>query len=296
MKYDIVIIGAGPSGLALAHYLSNLNIKILIIDREKTIGGCHRVRRVNNIFTEHGPRIYSDTFVVFIQILEELNIDFKEFFVEYRFKLSEIGNQTINKVISRRELLLLGKEFIKLIFNNNYGININLEDYLINNNFKDDSIDIINRICKLSDGGGIDKYTLNEFLELLNQQFSHVLYQPKVPNDIGLFKIWQDYLENKGVDFYLDTNITDIRVIKNKIEYIDTKDIRIFGDKYIFAIPPINLNNIIETFNLDHNWGDIKKYAEDTAYFDYISVTFHWDTELELPKVYGFPKSSWGCN
>ena len=32
----------------------------------------------------------------------------------------------------------------------------------------------------------------------------------------------------------------------------------------------------------------------ETAYIDYISVSFHWDKKLELPKIYGFPKSSWG--
>lgn len=69
MNYDIVIIGAGPTGLAFAQCCKNLNLKILIIDREQTIGGCHRVRRefINNeyIFTEHSPRVYFNNFVNF---------------------------------------------------------------------------------------------------------------------------------------------------------------------------------------------------------------------------------------
>ena len=60
--YDYLIVGAGPCGLALAWYLSKLNKKILIVEKENTIGGCHRVRRVNGLFTEHGPRIYLDNY------------------------------------------------------------------------------------------------------------------------------------------------------------------------------------------------------------------------------------------
>jgi len=45
MKYDLIIIGAGPSGLALAQCLRNDFNKILIIEKESSIGGCHRVIR-----------------------------------------------------------------------------------------------------------------------------------------------------------------------------------------------------------------------------------------------------------
>ncbi len=67
--YDYVIIGAGPTGLTIAHYMSKINKKCIIIEKEKDIGGCHRVTReyINNeyLFTEHGPRVYSDVFFKF---------------------------------------------------------------------------------------------------------------------------------------------------------------------------------------------------------------------------------------
>jgi phytoene dehydrogenase-like protein len=73
--YDLVIVGGGPAGLALAHCCSRLHKKILVIDKEHTIGGCHRVKRVHNgMFTEHGPRIYLSIYLNFFYLLSEIGI------------------------------------------------------------------------------------------------------------------------------------------------------------------------------------------------------------------------------
>ncbi len=55
--YDYAIVGAGPAGLTMALYLAKNNKHVILIDRELTIGGCHRVRRVDGMFSDHGPRI-----------------------------------------------------------------------------------------------------------------------------------------------------------------------------------------------------------------------------------------------
>ena len=81
---DYTIIGAGPCGLTVAWILSNYGKKCVIIDREDSIGGCHRVRRTKEgYFTEHGPRIYINNFVCFIALLKDMGIDFYDIFVPY---------------------------------------------------------------------------------------------------------------------------------------------------------------------------------------------------------------------
>jgi len=296
--YDIVIVGAGPAGLALAQCISHLNKRILIIEKEDVIGGCHAVRRVNTYFTEHGPRVYSETYTVFKDLLKEMNLNFYDMFTKYNFTITQIGGETIFSVLSWGELTYLSYEFIKLMFNNNHGLNTILQDYLYSNNFKPESIEIIDRICKLTDGGGVDKYTLQEFLQLFNQQFFYALYQPKTPNDIGLFKIWKQFLEKRGVTFYLESTIKNINLNNSLIESIvvsvNNHLETIYADKYIMAIPPKNLLEMVNTYTIPHNWGNLNDYAEKTAYIDYVSVSFHWNTDLKLPKIYGFPKSSWG--
>lgn len=62
-EYDYCIIGAGPTGLTVSYLLSKIGKKCILIDKNKDIGGCHRVDRVNGLFTEHGPRIYSSSYI-----------------------------------------------------------------------------------------------------------------------------------------------------------------------------------------------------------------------------------------
>ena len=76
MENDFVIIGAGPAGLTLSYTLSYLGYKVVLIEKEKTIGGCHRVNRVDGLFAEHGPRVYSDAYVNMRSLLGHMEIDF----------------------------------------------------------------------------------------------------------------------------------------------------------------------------------------------------------------------------
>src|ERR1044071_7302045 len=85
--YDYVIVGAGPSGLTLAWYLANYGKKILLIEREKEIGGCHRVQRVNGLFTEHGPRIIVSNYFSLKDILKQIGLKFEDLYVPYYFRI-----------------------------------------------------------------------------------------------------------------------------------------------------------------------------------------------------------------
>ena len=305
-KYDIIIIGGGPAGLALAQCYLKINNNILIIDKENDVGGCHRVRRVYNnnlnesLFSEHGPRIYSDTYKVFISLLNDMNLNFYDLFIKYNFQIAQIGGETVWNTLSYTELFILTIEFLKLLFNDNYANNLTMENFLLSNNFSEKSINLIDRICRLTDGAGIDKYTLNEFLQLFNQQIFYSLYQPKSPNDNGLFNLWKNYLLKNNVKFLLNSKVTQLIHNNNKIQSIIVNNEQIYCDKLIIATPPLNIVELLEKSQNDiikNSFGDFNKlkiWANHTAYIDYISITFHWNTKLDLPKVYGFPKTSWG--
>lgn len=55
MKYDAVIVGAGVSGLTLAHRLLKQSKKILLLEKNKHTGGVIRTSRFGSFLLEQGP-------------------------------------------------------------------------------------------------------------------------------------------------------------------------------------------------------------------------------------------------
>ncbi len=309
-KYDIVIVGGGPSGLTLAQCLSKLNKKILVVDKEVSLGGCHRVKRFQYgnemLFTEHGPRIYSSAYINTKMILEKTDKKFTDIFKLYDFNFGNIGNETLFTVLNFREFSIFVYHYILLILNSKYGVDISMKDFMESNNFTKETIDIVDRLCRITDGADITRYTLNEFLNLFNQNFLYNLYQPKLPNDKGLFKFWEEYLIKNNVDFMLNTEVKslDYNDKTNSIESVIAqngyKKYKINCDEIVLAIPPVSMFNLLKNntdINILNSFGpfsELKKWTEETKYIEYISVTFHWDKKLDLPKIYGFSKTSWG--
>lgn len=306
-KYDIVIVGAGPSGLTLAQCCNSIGKSVLVIDKESSIGGCHRVRRVgvrykNNIeylFTEHGPRVYSSTYKTFISILQDIDLSFHDFFTPYKFSVSDIGGKTIFQTLTFKEIILFALEFIKFTIVPNYGRDISVKEFIDNNNFSTLSKDTLDRICRLTDGAASDNYTIRQFLQLFNQQFFYTLYQPKIPNDVGLFNSWKQKLQSRGVDFLLNTNIDGVHQKDGTITHISSHLKLISGEQFVLAIPPENLVDLLYKSDvvISNSFGDfdkLSKWNDATEYIEYISCTFHWDIQLNLEKVWGFPRTEWG--
>ena len=308
--YDYCIVGAGPVGLTLAFLFSKIGKKCVVLDNMSSIGGCHRVNRISTpgdaygLFTEHSPRIYSNSYVNTINILKNMNINFFDLFTPYNFSVSNIGGKTISS-LSKRELFLFVIEFFKLYFNPNHGRNISMEGFLTKHNFKEESKDFIDRLCRLTDGAGIDRYTLYEFLNLANQEAFYKIYQPKLPNDLGLFKQWQDYLENTNlVDIRLNYNVNKLIGI-NKITSCEAQNIKdnknytLFAKNFILAIPPKAIYKILKNSgeSIKKSFGLFDKLNQLQKHSSYITdpaITFHWNKKLQLPKIWGMPSSDWG--
>ena len=298
--YDCIIVGAGPAGLTFATLLDNQ--KILIIDKDNSIGGCHKVNRQKfekeYYFSEHGPRIYSSNYINLKFILNKINTKFSDLFTKYNLSLTEILLKIIvnEGIFTLKELSLLTLDFILLLFNPLHGSTISLKDYLKINNFSVKSTDFIDRYSRIIDGGNLYKTSLNSFLNVTNDFILYNIYQPKLPNDEGLFNIWYNYLKNKRVDFKLETKINSIEEDKSQsLVKLKTDYGYIYGKKIILALPPENLINI-----LDNSPNNIKSsllnYNSETEYNEYISVSFHWNFDLNIDKnIYGlFSYTDWG--
>lgn len=303
--YDYVIVGSGPSGLAFAHCCSKIGKKILIIENEKTIGGCHRVIRAQqgkyvNIFTEHGPRVYSSSYKTFDMILRDMNTSFKNLFVAYDFSVTSIAGKSIAQYLSVKEFLAFTKAFFHLLLDENYGLSISMKEFMSVENFAPKSKDIIDRACRLLDGASADRFSLNQFLQLLNKQFMYGLYQPVKPNDEQLFPLWMSHLKKtSNVVFMLHTKA--LHFTKNTIHVLNQSSNSSFSIPFqnlVLAIPPSSivdiLQNSAEAKNIFGNYDDFRAWSKSTKYDDYICMTFHWENKQSLPKIHGFPLSNWG--
>ena len=91
-KYDIIIIGAGLTGLALAYYLKNTNHSILILEARDRLGGrIHTVKKAGLGQIEMGATWLGKKHTALNQLLEELEIGIFE---------QELGDRAIYEPIS----------------------------------------------------------------------------------------------------------------------------------------------------------------------------------------------------
>lgn len=311
--YDYIIIGAGPAGLTSATILSELGKKILIVEKNNTIGGCHTVKRVNvdgeMLFTEHGPRIYSKTYKTFIRLLKLMNMEFDDYFTPLNISITTIGNTKIMDSIKTREIFLIFLEFMKFVVNPSHGTKTSMKQFLTRKKFSHDSIDMIDRICRLTDGVDISRYTLYKFLQLVNIQAVHGIYQPKAPLDVSLFKDWEKYLSDArfditilknssatGIKYDDDNKLMSLKVGNQNEIPVNMRTIQC--KNIISAIPLVNLVELLNNSQdvVKSSFGsfeDLAKYSVKTNYNNYLSITFHWKHKLKLPDIFGFPKSEW---
>jgi phytoene dehydrogenase-like protein len=296
----MIIIGAGPAGLTLAHCCSHIGLKILIIDREKNIGGCHRVIRTQDgLFTEHSPRIYLSDYVNVFHIMSELGLKQDDIFVPYKYTMIDIIIKLL-PYIHVHEIFTIIFAYLIYIFNPNHGYITSLKDFCISNNFSDIMIEKLDRICRVADGTDINKYSLNKLLSVMD--LSGSILQPKEPLDKSLFKRWKTYLESHNVDFALGHEITYIHYNKilKRVYYIvlDNKH-TIYLNNLVFAIPPANISKILKNNKeITNAFGDYSKFnewSENTDYNEYISMTFHYKKNVNLPNINGITiDTDWG--
>jgi protoporphyrinogen oxidase len=302
--YDFTIIGAGPTGLTIAWFLAKYGYKVLILERDDSVGGCHRVERVDGLFTEHSPRMYIGNSNTFQMVLKDMGHDYNEIFNPYIINSVGIATKILGQM-TKNEVYHFTKEYLRFMFNDSYSKSVAVGKFMEDNNFSKETMHIVDAIARVTDGASMEKYTLYEFLEIVNQNILYNNYQPKKPNDVCLFKLWVKSLEDtNNVTILLESEVVGLNQTNNMIDAIKVKKnnkiINIPCKNCIFAIPPktmIDILNKNEQFiNAFGEYKDYDKWVQYSAYMQFISITFHWKTKLVFKNYkneWTIPKTDW---
>lgn len=257
MDYDYIIIGSNPSGLTLAYYLSKMNKNILLVDGNQSM---NYNKKVDYLYT-NDVNIYSDSFINLKNLLKgEFEIDFYDLFRPMKFNSEKIFKFKQNIFFS---------EFVLLLINEKVS-DISLDKFINENNFNCSTslVDHIDLVCKIMLGKNYIETNVNEFIDLLNKEITYKFYQPIEPIHDKLYNIWLQNIHNtKNCTVLLDSIIGEIHSENNIAKSIQ------INDKIITA------NNII--------------YCIDTKINKSISMTFHWNSKLDLQDIWTLPNSDW---
>ena len=289
--YDYVVIGSGPAGLTCANAINKTGHTCLVIDRENSHGGCHRVTRVNGLFTEHGPRIYSSAYLNFHALLKENNI--YGGFAPYKFAITGGGlkdqESTMGQamhIFTLSELVKIFIHYLRCTVNPGYYRSRSVDQIFCS--FSDKSLRYLDKICRLTDGAGINRYTAYEFLQLINQNIFYQILEPTTPNDYGWVAKLVKSLEIKGVTFRTSTALLGIR--KQLNQYILHTNSGIIRCKNVVFTTP---TNVLEHFFIKFNGIVLKNYNRSSLYETYIPFTLHWDKKIILKDIWGQGIGPW---
>jgi 2-polyprenylphenol 6-hydroxylase len=104
-KYDIIIIGAGVAGLSLAALIADLNISVLVVDKQSSPENSKDIDLMQRALNHTSQQILEE-----IGVWGELSAGaYESMFVwddqaSIQFKAKEVGRQTLGHIVSYREL------------------------------------------------------------------------------------------------------------------------------------------------------------------------------------------------
>lgn len=265
--YDHIIVGAGPAGLTLATYLPGRNC---LLERQSVAGGCHRVLPEYASFVEHGPRVYSGSYVNMHKVLNDIGVSWKDHFDAVYYSPELIDGKHWYRWMSHQEIVWLSVEYLLYCIVPNHGKSISMKEYCTSKGFCPGTMDKIDLVCRWSDGGGSDRYTLWQFLSGLDQH-SKSFYVPSKP--LGtLFEYWVRWLQsNKACDIFMSANVTRVSPTT-----VSTEHGVFAGKKVILCIPPVYASRLLKASGLLDP--EFQAFSKATKYNPYWSVSFYTDS------------------
>lgn len=274
--YDWIVVGAGPAGLTLATYLPG---RVLLLERDATIGGIHKVRRdVGGMFSEHGPRVYAGCFVNFRRVLADIGLEWHEVFTPAEYSPALIDGKSWYQWLSPREVMVLVYHFFRMVLDGDYGKDLTLLELCRSNGFSERSAQYIDTVCRFTDGAGIDRFSVHQFLHGFSDHFGYGFYEPKKANDTLMFPQWQRFLDQRGVTTKLATTVREITHSCGRatgvVALTGGQPTTYTARRIIMAVPPTPLHAVLRASGLKEP--GLWALREATEYDSYFPVAYHF--------------------
>lgn len=78
-RYDTIIVGGGMAGMSAAVYLTDKNKKVLLLEKEESVGGIAASGTINGSNYDRGTAYFTDTYEEEKKILDHIGMgDFKK--------------------------------------------------------------------------------------------------------------------------------------------------------------------------------------------------------------------------
>jgi hypothetical protein len=275
--YDIVIIGGGPSGVSLAIMLQKTGKSILLVERERTLGGCWRVEwQDNKYYTEHSPHIMTSKYKRFFKMCKVLGVK-NTFENTYKY---------VNALFS----IYLSKN---VVGNLTFSDIIKIVSGLIISRFIENTQTIQEFSDHLSEKAKKAMYMISVTAAstpdrvLIQDLFDEMQTSPPNIQQLKKPELWiqkaEIYLkESDNVDVILNATIDSIKSVSDG-SYILNNSIE--TRECIMALPPIAISNILKNSDksLQNNWLPYDKFKEWAYGSYYASIGFQLHFEVDVP-------------
>ena len=269
---DVIVVGGGPAGMTFAHGCAREGQRVLLIEYENVLGGCHRVRRIGNRFSEHGPRVYVGAYASFDRTLTRAGIGgMAAHFTQFKGTESSKGS-TLPTAMDGASLIWAFIWFLAT----NRAHDGSVAEWAKSVGATEQTLHFLDGWCSKIEGAGASRFSFRELLQAGNQLALHSsILQPIKPNDLGFVRAWENSIRSTGTQIHTGVRIVSVARTDNGVcEICDSEGNIYQAGKIVFAIPPAALSEIQ---GADTAFGaDLAELARKTAYDCYVPVTIEW--------------------
>tara|TARA_A100001015_G_scaffold274727_1_gene331346 strand:+ start:1037 stop:2332 length:1296 start_codon:yes stop_codon:yes gene_type:complete len=281
MKY--IIFGGGPCGMRLADELSDKGHEVHLHEKSNSLGGCWKIKWNDGYFMEHSCRVMTTNYKNVTSLVEELGLE-----DPYR----DIYGSTFSSSIMFLSYFLRNLSFLDTLKFTKSMLFISKSD---KRNFKEWMED-----NNITTKGKKALRNLSITLATVPQDLSAYCMFDAIYGGFGKgkfiqfregdkwLKMWEKKLRKKdNVKIYLNSKVNGFVANGKEISYANTSRGRIYGDRFICAVPLWSLKDIIKNSSneiIKNNWmksEDFTKYCEKLSYTG-IGIQLHFSKKTGI--------------